>query len=97
MQQNIENEVAQAWEGAWNEGNYRPLRKLLAPEFVRVSKGSESAVDADGLIKQIDEMRTAIPDMRTTVHKIQPSADDIAFFWRTEGTVTQPLGAVAPT
>src|SRR5699024_6947781 len=97
MQQNIENEVAQAWEGAWNEGNYRPLRKLLAPEFVRVSKGSESSVDADGLIKQIDEMRNAFPDMRTTVHKILPSDDEIGFFWSTEGTFTQPLGTVPPT
>src|SRR5699024_453032 len=97
MQQNIENEVAQAWEGAWNEGNYRPLRRLLAPEFVRVSKGSESSVDADGLTKQIDEMRNALHDMRTAAHKILPSDDEIGFFWSTEATFTQPLGTVPPT
>ncbi len=97
MQQNIEDAAAQAWENAWNEGNYDPLRNLLSPDFVRVSKGSESSVDADGLIKQIDEMRNAFPDMRTTVHKILPSGNEIGFFWTTEGTFTQPLGTVPPT
>lgn len=97
MQQGIEKHIAQAWEGAWNKGNYNPLRNLLSADFVRVSKGSESSVDADGFLKQIDEMRNAFPDMTTTVQKILPSDNEIGFFWTTEGTFTQPLGTVPPT
>lgn len=97
MQENIEAAVVQAWESAWNEGNYGPLRNLLSDDFVRISKGSESSVDADGLIKQIDEMRSAFPDMSTTVQKILTHDHEMGFFWTTEGTFTQPLGTVPPT
>lgn len=97
MQQTTEKAIAQAWEDAWNKGSYGSLRDLLAEDFVRVSKGSEASVDADGFIKQIYDMRSAFPDMTTTIQKVLPCGDEIGFFWTTEGTFTQPLGNVPPT
>ncbi|WP_022869759.1 flavin reductase [Yaniella halotolerans] len=97
MQQALGKEIAKAWEGAWNNGDYAPFRSLLSDDFERVSKGTESSVNADGFIRQIDEMRSAFPDMTTTLQKVLPSGEDIGFFWTTEGTFTRPLGNVPPT
>lgn len=97
MQQTIETKIAQAWTAAWNEGNYDPLRDLLAPEFVRESKGSERTVDAEGFIKQIHEVRQALPDSTTKIERVLARGDEIGLFWTTDGTFTQPLGNVPPT
>lgn len=97
MQQAIETKIAQAWTAAWNEGNYDPLRDLLAPEFVRESKGSERTVDAEGFIKQIHEVRQALPDSTTKIERVLARGDEIGLFWTTDGTFTQPLGNVPPT
>src|SRR5690625_5408797 len=75
MQQTIETKIAQAWTAAWNEGNYDPLRDLLAPEFVRESKGSERTVDAEGFIKQIHEVRQALPDSTTKIERVLARGD----------------------
>mgnify|MGYP002737651861 CR=1 FL=1 len=97
MQQTIEEDIALAWQAAWNEGQYDQLRSYLAPNFLRVSKGSESSLDADGFIQQIIEMRSAFPDTKTTIQKILRSGDEIGYFWTTYGTFTEPLGNVPPT
>ncbi|GAA4118739.1 flavin reductase [Enteractinococcus coprophilus] len=97
MQETIETQIAQAWTAAWNDGNYDPLRDLLAPDFVRESKGSEKSVDADGFIQQIHEMRQALPDSTTTIERVLTHGDEIGLFWTTDGTFTQPLGNVPPT
>lgn len=97
MQQTIEEDIAFAWQAAWNEGQYDQLRSYLDPDFLRVSKGSESTLDADGFIQQIIEMRSAFPDTKTTIQKILRSDDEIGYFWTTQGTFTEPLGNVPPT
>ncbi|MDJ1370878.1 flavin reductase [Gulosibacter molinativorax] len=97
MQQDIKDAVRHAWAKAWDEGKYTALRELVTSDYRRTSASSGRVMNLDDFINEIDEMRAAFPDMHTTIERIVANDDELAIFWRTDGTFTEPLGNVPPT
>lgn len=95
--QEIRDIVLSAWEAAWDRGEVDRLDALMTPDFVRESAATGVRVDLEGLKREITEVRTAFPDLSTTVEKLIVDGDDFAIFWSTTGTFTNDLGEVPAT
>lgn len=94
---NITEEVTAAWQAAWDNGDVDALDAIAHPEYQRESASSGRMSSLDDLKSDILEVRSAFPDLRTTIDKLITNGDDVAIFWSTTGTFTQPLGSVPPT
>lgn len=97
MQQDIKDAVRFAWSKAWDEGDFDALRAISSEDYERVSASSGKTLSLDEFIGEIVDMRGAFPNMRTTIHRIVLNDDELAIFWRTDGTFSAPLGNVPPT
>lgn len=94
---NITEEVVAAWQAAWDNGDVDALDAIVHPDYQRESASSGRRSGLAELKQDILEVRSAFPDLKTTVDKIIVDGDDVAIFWHTTGTFTQPLGTVPPT
>ncbi|MGO1545279.1 MAG: flavin reductase [Gulosibacter sp.] len=97
MQQDIKDAVQYAWSQAWDHGEFAALRAISTQDYERVSVSSGRVLDFEEFIREIAEIRAAFPDMRTTIQRIVANEDELAIFWRTDGTFSAPLGNVPPT
>ena len=94
---NINEAVVTAWQAAWDHGDVDALDGILHVDYRRQSASSGRESDLSELKQDILEVRSAFPDLRTTIDKLMVSGDDIAIFWTSMGTFTRPLGSVPPT
>jgi steroid delta-isomerase-like uncharacterized protein len=91
--------VRQAWEAAWDMGDFSPLETLFAPTYRR---HSSRAGDGEGQTREefeaiISGTRLAFPDLHTEILDLVEDGDLLAIRWRSTGTHTGRLMGVPPT
>lgn len=89
--------VAQAWARAWDDGDVDALDDLLAPGFTRHTQGSDTALSAEELKKEILATRQAFPDLVTTIDDLVLDGDRLAIFWTSTGTHQAELLGIPAT
>jgi len=82
-------------------GNYDAADQLMAPDILNHGAGSPPYTGTDGIKRQAQLLRTAIPDLRVELHDQIAEGDRVASRWTGSGSHTGPLqlpsGTVAPT
>ncbi len=82
-------------------GNFSAADEILAPDCVSHAADAPPRVGTDGIKQQAALLRTAIPDLTSTLEDQFAEGDRVVSRWLGSGTHTGPLvlptGAVAPT
>lgn len=89
--------VRSAWDAAWNHGDSDALDAIVHAEYALENAGLGQTSGLGELKDQIRDMRSAMPDLRTTVDFLVVDGDDFALFWSATGTFTNTFGDVPPT
>ncbi|AIJ24740.1 MULTISPECIES: flavin reductase [Amycolatopsis methanolica group] len=89
--------VRSAWDAAWNQGDSDALDEIVHADYELENAGLGRTSGLAELKRQVCDMRTSIPDLRTTVDKIVVDGDDFALFWSATGTFMNAFGDVPPT
>lgn len=95
----MKDSITSAWEAAWDRGEVEALDNILHSDFRRISTQSRQVTDAEALKKDILDVRSAFPDLETTIDNllVDESENSVAIFWRTNGTFTNDLQGVPAT
>jgi predicted ester cyclase len=82
-------------------GNFAVADEILAPECLSHAADAEPRVGTDGIKQQAAFLRTAIPDLTTTLEDQVAEGDRVVSRWLGAGTHTGPLplptGVLEPT
>lgn len=97
MQQTFNDSVTAAWTAAWDEGDVNAFDAIVTPDYQRESAGTKKVSGLKELQQEILDVRAAFPDLTTRIEKVIANGDDMAIFWTSTGTFTQPLRGVPPT
>lgn len=89
--------MREVWHEAWDKGNVDAFDELLAPDFQRVTHGTEAPLDAEGYKEFIHEIRRAFPDLVTSIDALVEDGDRLALFWSSTGTHRDELDGVPST
>ncbi len=89
--------VTKAWKAAWDDGDVDALNGILHPDYLLENSATGTSVGIDALKQEVREIRSAFPDLRTTIDSLVVDGDDFALFWTSRGTFTGPLGEALPT
>src|SRR5689334_2805575 len=89
--------VREAWHEAWDKGNVDALDGLLAPDFERVTHGSDTRLSAAAYKQQILQTRRAFPDLTTSIDTMVEDGDRLAIFWTSTGTHREELNGIPST
>jgi steroid delta-isomerase-like uncharacterized protein len=97
--QDIKDAVMTAWEAAWDRGDVDALDAVLHPDYQRESAGSQHVLGADELKHDIRDIRSAFPDLATSIDTLIVDEDgaSAAIFWHSTGTFTEELQGVPAT
>jgi len=89
------------YEEVFGRGNYRAADEILAADAVSHGPGVPPQHGTEQIKQQAARLRTAFPDLRTTLEDQFGSGDRVVSRWRADGTHTGPLnlptGAVEGT
>ena len=82
-------------------GNFAAADEILAPDCVSHAADAQPRTGTDGIKQQAALLRTAIPDLTTTLEDQVAEGDRVVSRWLGSGTHTGPLrlpnGTVEPT
>lgn len=95
--QEIKTALVDAWEAAWDRGEFDAFRALVTSDYARESTASGRTADVEEFLQEVTEVRAAFPDLTTRIDRILVDGDCLAVFWTSEGTFLEPLGTVPPT
>jgi steroid delta-isomerase-like uncharacterized protein len=95
MEHNRIEFILQAWTAAWGAGDVEAFESILAPGYVRHTKSGPK--DIDVLRREINDSRTAFPDIDTEILETVEQGDMVAIRWRSQGTHTGSFMGVPPT
>lgn len=89
------------YEEVFDAGNFAAADEILAPDCVSHAADAPPRVGTDGIKRQAELLRTAIPDLRSICADQVAEGDRVASRWIGTGTNTGelrlPTGTVAPT
>lgn len=93
MSVNIKDVIAKAWEAAWDRGEIEPFGRLLHPDYRRITGGNGIPRDAEYVMQEIRDLRTALPDLVTEIDSlvVDESGESAAVFWHSTGTFTNDM------
>lgn len=77
-------EILNAWNRAWGEGDTAAFERLLAPGYVRRSKSGIE--DYSSVKKIIEATHAAFPDATTEILHLVADGSTVAVHWQTQGT-----------
>lgn len=89
--------LVKAWTRAWDLGEVEALDDLLAPDYRRRTRSSESGQSRDELKAMITTTRMAFPDLVTVVDDVVEDGDRMAIRWHSTGRHTGRFLGVPPT
>jgi len=94
-----ENKAKQrrVWEEVFDKGNLAAISELFAPEYVFHSPLGMQAKGPEGFKQIIAMMRTAFPDMRTTVDDMVAEGDRVVSRFTMRGTFKGEMMGMKPT
>jgi steroid delta-isomerase-like uncharacterized protein len=87
--------ILDAVEAAWGRGDLEALQDVLAPDYVRMGRSSrQTKVELEA---SIHDMRRAFPDLTMQVTRIVEGDTDLAYYWLSEGTLSDEYLGLPPT
>ena len=90
--------VRRAFDEVANEGDMTTVDEIIAPEFVRHDlAGGPDAHGPDGVKLLIAGLRTAFPDLQTTIEDIFSDGERVVVRFTARGTQSGPFQGMAPT
>ena len=90
--------VRRAFEEVANKGDMTTIDEIIAPEFVRHDlAGGPKARGPDGVKRLIAGLRTAFPDLQTTIEDIFSDGDRVVVRFTAHGTHSGVFMGIAPT
>ena len=90
--------VRRAFEEVANKGDMTTVDEIIAPEFVRHDlAGGPDAAGPEGVKRLIAGLRTAFPDIKTTIEDIFADGEKVVVRFSVRGTHSGPFMGVAPT
>lgn len=94
-----ENEaIVMRWEEeVHGAGNLDTAEELLADDHHLHQPVSDDVIGVDQRLEDIQEIRTAFPDLTVTVHAVFTDGEYVITRWTAVGTFTGPLGDTEPT
>ncbi len=84
-------------EEAFNNGNLESSEELIADDIVDHDPAPGQAPGREGIEQFVTTMRSAFPDLQTTIDEIIAEGDYVAFRYTIEGTHQGEFMGVAPT
>ena len=90
--------VRRAFEEVANEGDMTTVDEIIAPEYVRHDlAGGPDAAGPEGVKRLITGLRTAFPDLQTTIDDIFSDGEKVVVRFTARGTQSGPFQGMAPT
>lgn len=89
--------MAEAWAAAWDDGNVDALDSILGADYRRRAGGSDDGQDLGEFKASILAIRSAFPDLTTTIEEILVDGDRAAVRWRSTGRHERPFLGVPAT
>ena len=90
--------VRRAFEEVANEGDMTTVDEIIAPEYVRHDlAGGPDAAGPEGVKRLITGLRTAFPDLQTTIDDIIADGEKVVVRFTARGTQSGPFQGMAPT
>ena len=81
---NRREELLNAWNRAWGDGDVAAFEQIITPGYLRRSKsGSE---DSTSVVETIKATHEAFPDFSTDILHIVEDGETAAIHWRSQGT-----------
>lgn len=97
----LKKTIVNSWHAAWDNGDVSVFDQLTADNYRRRNARSSTTTGLDAIKSDILAIRSAFPDLTTTVDHIVVDGDErdckVAVYWHSTGTFTEPLGDVPPT
>ena len=84
-------------EEAFNNGNLESSEELIADDIVDHDPAPGQAPGREGIEEFVTMMRSAFPDLQTTIDEIIAEGDYVAFRYKIEGTHQGEFMGIAPT
>jgi len=98
MSEESEAVVRRAFDEVANKGDMRTVEEIIAPEFVRHDlAGGPETHGPDGVKRLIAGLRTAFPDIQTTIDDIFSDGEKVVVRFTARGTHSGPFQGMAPT
>ena len=97
MHSPIKDKIVAAWSKAWDEGNVDDFDDIITDSYTRKGTQSQKVSDIDRVKQEILDIRTALPDLTTTIDQILIEEDRGAIYWHSTGTFTESFSGVPPT
>jgi predicted ester cyclase len=89
------------YEEVFGNGNLAIADELMAPDVVSHGPGAPDQIGTEGIKRQAQLLRTAIPDLAATLKFQVADAEGVTSYWTGSGTHTGdlmlPAGPVGPT
>ncbi len=82
---------------AFNNGDLSSSEELIAPDIVDHDPAPGQAPGREGIEQFVNTIRTAFPDLETTIDEMIGEGDYVAFRYTIEGTHQGEFMGVAPT
>jgi steroid delta-isomerase-like uncharacterized protein len=89
--------IAKTWEAAWDRGEVDALDALLSPDYRRWGSDQHAPEDLQQFKASITAIRSAFPDLSTTIDEIVIEGDRAAIRWHSSGRNDQPFLGVPAT
>ena len=90
-------QITEAWAAAWDRGDVAALDSLLDPRYRRRTDSSDEGQDGDAFKASITAIRSAFPDLTTTIDEIVVDGDRAAVRWHSTGRHERSFLGVPPT
>ena len=81
-----ETVVRRFFEVVWNQGDVAQIDAFMAPDFLSHNGLRVAISDSDGYARGVETMRTALPDLHTTLEIVVSDGDYVCVRGRDHGT-----------
>src|SRR5699024_5949524 len=88
------DKIVAAWSKAWDEGNVDAFDDIITDSYTRKGTQSQKVSDIDRVKQEILDIRTALPDLTTTIDQILIEEDRVAIYWHSTCTFTESFSGV---
>jgi steroid delta-isomerase-like uncharacterized protein len=77
--------IEEFWDAAWNRGDLSAVDSMIAPNYLRYSVDPDTR-DRQYLKDSILAVRTAFPDLHSTIDEMFGDGDKVVIRWSATGT-----------
>lgn len=93
----MKKKIRETFHQAWDRGNVDALDDIFTEDFQRRSTQSGESSTLEQFKAEIVDIRSAFPDLKTTIDSILIEGDKAAIYWHSTGTFTESFNGVPAT